>query len=240
MLGELGEGDVAVEGAVEQGADRRGLEEDVRLVLGVEVAVAQRLDVQVAGQPLVEDQRPVARLGRGSRVGGAVLDQARLAALGKRDLDQVEVARRDRARERLARLGEHRADVIARGDVDEREHARRRPRRRARRPGAPVEWPVSAARSVSSSAKLESWTSSWASCAATPGHLARRGVAADHELAPGARLAHHLARGRPAPARAVDRLAVLEPLERPGPARRRAAAAASGSKRPGRSSSTSA
>ena len=48
------------------------------------------------------------------------------AALGKRDLDDVEVARRLGRRELLARLGEHLADVVARGDVDQGEqpHAR--------------------------------------------------------------------------------------------------------------------
>ena len=40
MLGQLGEAEVAVEGAVEQGADRRGLEEDVRLALGVQFRLA--------------------------------------------------------------------------------------------------------------------------------------------------------------------------------------------------------
>ena len=45
VLGQLGEAEVAVEGAVEQGADRRGLEEDVRLALGVEVGVPHRLHV---------------------------------------------------------------------------------------------------------------------------------------------------------------------------------------------------
>ena len=54
VLGQLLEGHVALEGALEQGADRRRLEEHVRLVLGVQVAMAQGLDVQVAGEPLVE------------------------------------------------------------------------------------------------------------------------------------------------------------------------------------------
>ena len=54
MLGQLGEADVAVVGAVEQGADRRRLEENVRLVLGVQVAMPKGLEVQVAGEALVE------------------------------------------------------------------------------------------------------------------------------------------------------------------------------------------
>ena len=54
MLGELGEAEVAVVGAVEQGADRRGLEEDVRLALGVQFVLAQRLDVQRPDPALVE------------------------------------------------------------------------------------------------------------------------------------------------------------------------------------------
>jgi len=45
-LGQLGESQVAVEGAVEQGADRRGLEEHVRGALRVQVGVAHRLDVE--------------------------------------------------------------------------------------------------------------------------------------------------------------------------------------------------
>ena len=40
VLGQLGEAEVAVVGAVEQGADRRGLEEDVRLALGVQFLLA--------------------------------------------------------------------------------------------------------------------------------------------------------------------------------------------------------
>ena len=40
VLGQLGEGEVAVVGAVEQGADRRGLEEDVGLALGVQFLLA--------------------------------------------------------------------------------------------------------------------------------------------------------------------------------------------------------
>ena len=57
---------------------------------------------------------------------GPVLDQPRLAALRERDLDHVEVARRLGGRELLARLGQHLADVVARGDVDQGEqlHAR--------------------------------------------------------------------------------------------------------------------
>ena len=40
VLGQLGEAEVAVVGAVEQRADRRGLEEDVRLALGVQFVLA--------------------------------------------------------------------------------------------------------------------------------------------------------------------------------------------------------
>src|SRR4051794_39458422 len=65
-----------------------------------------RLDL---GRPLVA---PVA---------GALLDQGRLAPLGERDLDEVEVARRDRRGERLAGLVEDGLDVVAGGDVDEGE-----------------------------------------------------------------------------------------------------------------------
>ncbi len=54
VLGELVEGDVAVERALQQRTDRRGLKEGVRLVLWMQVAMAQRLDVQAAGEPLVE------------------------------------------------------------------------------------------------------------------------------------------------------------------------------------------
>ena len=46
MLGELGERQVAVEAAVEQRVERRGLEDDVRLVLGVDAGSADRLDVK--------------------------------------------------------------------------------------------------------------------------------------------------------------------------------------------------
>ena len=54
----------------------------------------------------------------------ALLDQLRRAALGERDLDEIEVARRDRPGKHLARLGEHVGDVVARGDVDEGEQVR--------------------------------------------------------------------------------------------------------------------
>jgi hypothetical protein len=57
VLAQLGEGEVAVEGAVEQGPDRRRLEEDVRLALAVQVAPAHRLHVQGPDPALVEHRR---------------------------------------------------------------------------------------------------------------------------------------------------------------------------------------
>ena len=54
MLGELGEGEVAVVGAVDEGGDRRGLEEDVGLVLRVEFLLPHRLHVQGPDPSLVE------------------------------------------------------------------------------------------------------------------------------------------------------------------------------------------
>ena len=60
MLGQLGEAEVAVVGAVEQRADRRGLEEDVRLALGVQFLLAQRLHVQRPDPALVEHRRKLA------------------------------------------------------------------------------------------------------------------------------------------------------------------------------------
>ena len=54
VLGQLGEAEVAVEGAVEQGADRRGLEEDVRLALGVQIGTPHRLHMQRSDPALVE------------------------------------------------------------------------------------------------------------------------------------------------------------------------------------------
>ena len=59
MLGELRERQVAVEAAVEQRVERRGLEHEVRLVLGVHAGPADRLDVQAVEQTVVDD---VARL----------------------------------------------------------------------------------------------------------------------------------------------------------------------------------
>ena len=61
VLGQLGEAEVAVVGALEQGADRRGLEEDVRLALAVQVGAAHRLDVQRADPVLVQHRRQSAR-----------------------------------------------------------------------------------------------------------------------------------------------------------------------------------
>ncbi len=57
VLLELAEGDVAVVGAVEQRVDGGRLEDHVRLVLGVHVAVAHRLDVQGPDQSLVDGHR---------------------------------------------------------------------------------------------------------------------------------------------------------------------------------------
>ena len=54
MLGELLEADVAVVRAVQQRLDRRGLEQQVRIVLGVELASVQRLHVERLHQPLVD------------------------------------------------------------------------------------------------------------------------------------------------------------------------------------------
>ena len=167
----------------------------------------------------------------------APLDQPRLAALGEGHLDEVEVARRVGARERLARLGEHVADVVARRDVDQREQLDARLARQLAAWRA-VEWPVSTARSTSSSAKLPSCTSSSASWAAS--RVISHGAVSPviTTLRP--------ARAPPSPARA-------EPRRRPpstssprcsrpksGPGSTPSLAAASGSKRPGRSSSTSA
>ena len=85
--------------------------------------------------------------------------ELRLAALGERDLDRVEVARDHRLREDRARLVAQQPDRVARRDVGERQQ--REPRRRARRSPrrAAVECPVSAARSRSSSANVASWIS---------------------------------------------------------------------------------
>ena len=46
VLGQLGEAEVALVGALQQRPDRRGLEQHVVLVLGVEVGAAHRLHVQ--------------------------------------------------------------------------------------------------------------------------------------------------------------------------------------------------
>ncbi len=54
MPGELGEGEVAVVGAIEQGGDRRGLEEDVRLALLVQFKLPHRLHVEGPDPSLVE------------------------------------------------------------------------------------------------------------------------------------------------------------------------------------------
>jgi len=57
VLGQLGEAEVAVEGAVEQGADRRGLEEHMRLPFGVQIRPAHRLDVQRSDPAFVQHRR---------------------------------------------------------------------------------------------------------------------------------------------------------------------------------------
>ncbi|HEY1356310.1 MAG TPA: hypothetical protein VGF09_08335 [Solirubrobacterales bacterium] len=54
VLGQLGEAEVALVGALEQGADRRGLEEDVGIALGVQFALAHRLDVKRPDPALVK------------------------------------------------------------------------------------------------------------------------------------------------------------------------------------------
>ena len=66
VLGQLGEAEVAVVGAVEQRADRRGLEEDVRVALGVQVGPPHRLDVQRPDPALVQHRAslPSAEVGR--------------------------------------------------------------------------------------------------------------------------------------------------------------------------------
>ena len=57
MLGQLGEAEVALVGALEQGPDRRGLKQHVRLTLGVQFLLAQRLDVQRSDPALVQHSR---------------------------------------------------------------------------------------------------------------------------------------------------------------------------------------
>ncbi len=54
VLGQLGEGEIAVVGAVEQGRDRRGLEEHVRFPPRVQFGLAQRLHVQRSDPALVQ------------------------------------------------------------------------------------------------------------------------------------------------------------------------------------------
>ena len=62
VLGQLGEADVAVVGAVEQRTDRRSLEEDGGIVLGMQRSAAQRLHVQGPGESLVEHADRLARM----------------------------------------------------------------------------------------------------------------------------------------------------------------------------------
>ena len=126
------------------------------------------------------------------------------------------------------------AREVAGREVHEREHAHlglvgdRRGLARGRVAGL-------RARSASSSRKVASWTSRSASWAATRQRVGGRGVAGDDDLAPGAGRAHDLLGDD-----AVDGLAALQAAEVGARGRRRGAARALGSKRPGRSSSTSA
>ena len=60
---ELGEGQIALVGAVEQRGDRRCLEEHVRGTVGVGLAPAQGLHVQGRDQPLVEHRPSLAGAG---------------------------------------------------------------------------------------------------------------------------------------------------------------------------------
>ena len=83
-----------------------------------------------------------------------------------------------RASSRISRAG------VAARDVREREHPHLGLARELGRPGAAVLWPVSRARSASSLENVASCTSRSAPCAATRSHVARRGVAGDHDLAP--------------------------------------------------------
>ena len=59
MLGELG-GQVAVVVRLQQRLDRRRLEQDVGLALGVHVIATEGLDVQGLDQPLVDRHRRTA------------------------------------------------------------------------------------------------------------------------------------------------------------------------------------
>jgi hypothetical protein len=61
VIGQLGEAEVALEAAVEQRPDRRGLEEDVRLALGVQFLLAQRVHVQGSDPALVEHRASLPR-----------------------------------------------------------------------------------------------------------------------------------------------------------------------------------
>jgi hypothetical protein len=54
VLGQLGEGEVAVVGALEQRPDRRSLKEHVRLPLGMQFRLPQRLHVQRPDPALVQ------------------------------------------------------------------------------------------------------------------------------------------------------------------------------------------
>jgi hypothetical protein len=61
VLGQFGEAEVTVEGTVEQGADRRGLEENVRVALFVQLGAAHRLDVEGPDPALVQHRASLAR-----------------------------------------------------------------------------------------------------------------------------------------------------------------------------------
>ena len=147
------------------------------------------------------------------------LDQRRLAALGERDLDRVEVARHDRVREHRPRLVADLAREVARREVGQGEQPHAGVARRARPPGAAVEWPVSRARARSSSQNVASWTSTSAPWAKTS--IAWHGARVAREHDPPARRA--LAR-RPAPAARRRPSRRAAGARSPGPRGRRARA----------------
>ena len=101
MLGQLGEADVAVVGAVEQRTDRRSLEEDGGIVLGMQRSAAQRLHVQGPGESLVEHADRLARMPMVRIVNGmavAIASNLGIHVGGKPLFDDVsfKLERRDR------------------------------------------------------------------------------------------------------------------------------------------------
>ena len=101
VLGQLGEADVAVVGAVEQRADRRSLEEDGGIVLGMQRSAAQRLHVQGPGESLVEHADRLARMPMVRIVNGmavAIASNLGIHVGGKPLFDDVsfKLERRDR------------------------------------------------------------------------------------------------------------------------------------------------